>query len=128
MPRAWMRPRSSTAGAAYEPRLGPPLLQGLAQAYHLPEHLLRSWWRALCTAQWSEAEAWREALIAFRPDQPQARAVWETACSPAAVLHILELLVAERCLSRQTASQIEERLLPHVDKKGAWYGGHTAAR
>ena len=123
MRRPHPRSRLPSRGAAYEPRLGPPLLQGLAQAYHLPEHLLRSWWRALCAAQWSEAQAWREALIAFRPDQPQARAVWETACSPSAVVHILELLVAERTLTRQAATGIEDVLLPHVGRTGEWQRG-----
>lgn len=117
------RPRNSLAGARYEPRLGPPLLQGLAQAYDLPEPLLRHWWRALCAAQWSEATAWREALIAFHPDAPQARAVWETACSPAAVVHILEVLVAERTLTRQAATGIEDVLLPHVGREGEWQRG-----
>ena len=116
------RPRASTAGAAYVPRLGPPLLQGLAQAYALPEPLLLSWWRALCAAQWSEACAWREAVICWRPTHPTAQAFWAESCTPGAVMAVVEALVREGTLYRQTASQIETRLLASVTHAGTWVG------
>lgn len=126
MRRRWMAPPTSTRGSAYDLRHGPPLLQGLAQAYAVPELLLAQWWRALSQAQWSQASQWREALCRFRPTHPTAQAFWEEACTPTAVVTILEGLVKEGTLYRQTASQIEERLLRHVDAHGQWRG--TAPR
>src|SRR5262245_52418887 len=107
MRRRWQRPRNSTRGSRYEPRLGPPLLQAFAQSWGLPEPLVRHWWRALCDAQWSEAAQWRERVIALTPQDACARGFVEVDCSPRVLVGLLELLVREGTLARPTASQIE---------------------
>src|SRR5262245_2912703 len=111
MRRRWLRPRDSLKGSAYETRLGPPILQALGVARQVPEHLLRAWWRGLCEARWSEAVAWRERAIAWHPSAPDARQFWEEQCTPQAVLHVVELLVAEGTLRRPAASVLAEHVL-----------------
>jgi hypothetical protein len=121
MRKRWLRPRNSTAGADFETRLGPPILQALGVSRAVPEHILRAWWRGLCEARWSEAVAWREAAIAWHPNAEGARQFWETQCSPQAVLHIVELLVQEGTLRRPAASVLAEHVLKGVDAEGRWY-------
>jgi hypothetical protein len=86
MRRRWLKARNSTAGADYEPKLGPPILQALGVSRAVPEHVLRAWWRGLCEARWTESVAWREAAIAWHPNAPDARQFWEAECSPRKIL------------------------------------------
>ena len=123
MRRRGLAPRASTAGSRYEAKLGPPIFQTLADHWDVPEHLARSWWKALMQAEWSEAAGWRETLIAFHPARQDPRALVTDACPPATVVAVLELLVREHCLHRGTATKIEERLLSHVNAGGRWYRG-----
>src|SRR5215471_15885687 len=118
MRRRWQAPRNSLAGSRYQPQNGPPLLVALAQSWGLPAPQQWAWWRALCTAQWPEAVAFREAVIAFTPEHEDARAFVHTTCSPRGLVKVLELLVREGLLFRQTATQIEEGLLRQTDARG----------
>ena len=123
MRRPHPRSRLPSRGAAYEPRRGPPL----GKAWPRPTTRRRSGsgssWRALCAAQWSEAQAWREALYRLSSGPASGPGVTDRACSPSAVVHILQLLVAERTLTRQAATGIEDVLLPHVGRTGEWQRG-----
>ena len=125
MRRRFLTPRNSPAGARYEPKYGPPLLTALLESWGCQGGERLALWRALCDAQWSLASQWREALIHFTPEQGDARLFVEGACLPAALVAVLEGLVKEGVLPRQTASAIEEKLLGHVTKEGAWYGTQT---
>lgn len=120
--RSWMRPGSSTRGARYDPRHGPPIVATLTASWHLPEPQRYGLWRAICQAQWSEVSTWREAVVCFHPTRQDAAAFLQTQCSPQALMHVLELLVAEGALLRQSASQIETHLLQYVDRQGRWVG------
>jgi len=122
--RRWMQPRTSTP-RTYEAKLGPPIVQAFSKTWGLDESLARHWWRALCESQWSEAVAWREAVIHFSPAQQAAREFVETTCSPSSLVALLELLVQEKVLYRQTASHIELRLLEQVNREGRWYDSPT---
>src|SRR5262245_25272776 len=122
MRRRWQTPRNSLQGARYQPGNGPPLLVALGQSWGLAEHQQRAWWKALCAAQWSQAVAFREAVIAFSPEREGAREVVHTTCNPHAVVTILEALVEEGVLWRETATQIEEGVLSQTDRAGRWKG------
>ena len=125
MRRRFLKPRNSLTGARYEPKYGPPLLTALLESWGCQGGERLALWRALCDARWSLAAQWREALIHFTPERQDARLFVEADCHPAALVAVLEGLVHEGVLPRQTASRIEERLLQQVSKEGAWYGTQT---
>jgi hypothetical protein len=78
----------------------------------MPTHECYGLWRALCQARWSASAQFREELIAFYPTTDDAtRTFLHEACSPARLMQVLESLVQERYLTRQTASRIENRIL-----------------
>src|SRR5262245_30460433 len=122
MRRRWGQPRNSLQGSRYQAKNGPPLLVALGTSWGLPESQQGALWRALCRAQWSEAVAFREAVIAFAPEREQAHTVVHTTCSPRGLVTVLEALVGEGLLFRQTASAIEDALLRQTDACGRWKG------
>jgi hypothetical protein len=120
--RRFLRPRNSTRGARYPVQQGPPCFQGLCSVLGLPAHVQIAWWRALCAARWSQADAWREQLETFHPAGQDSRAFVEEACSPPVVVELLELLTLEGVLRRQSATAIEEQILAQLDAQGRWRG------
>jgi hypothetical protein len=122
MRRRWLQPRASLRGSKFQAQNGPPIFQALAQLWGLVDHEERGWWRGLCCATWSTSVAWRERLIAFAPEQPDARRFVEAQCVPAALVAVLEDLVREGAMTRQCASTIEEKILVLVDAHGVWHG------
>ena len=120
--RRWMQPRNALAGSRYEAKLGPPVLVAYGASWHLAEHEKLALWRALCQARWSLASGWRDHLIHFHPEGEDARQFVAVECNPARVVQILENLVREGVLSRETASRIEMKLLRQVTAQGQWVG------
>ena len=94
----------------------------------VPDRLQRAWWSALNSSRWSLPCEWRHKLMLYHQTKLIApKRLLHEVCSPAETVKVLEHLVQERRLTRQQATQLEERILYYVNKKGGWYGGHEGA-
>lgn len=121
MPRTrWLRPRNSLRGSRYESKYGPPILVAFGDSWQLSEAEKSALWRGICSAQWSEIVSWRQAIINFHPGIASAATFVATECSPATLIHILELLTHEQVLVRAMVNSIEKKLLACVNAHGRW--------
>lgn len=104
----------------------PRIWRCLLQACGISDQLAGESWRALAKARWSEASAFRQALLLFeeRPahlQDPDSVLAWMTAhAQPQHLVHVLECLVQERRLPRQKATAIEERIFCTMTKDDGW--------
>jgi hypothetical protein len=83
--------------------------------------LAMTWWRALGRSHHARALAVRQAVRLFDA-APVAEAYHLVygVCAPQAVIEVLEALVDAGHLLRSQATAIEEAVLRHVDREGAW--------
>jgi hypothetical protein len=96
------------------------------QIFGLDEHLCWVWWRALGKSQWSEAKAWREAVIAFdrrplhRQRPPDVEAFIHEWATPKQLMNLVEDLKTQRLLMPRDAARIEEAILTMLLPCGQW--------
>jgi len=81
-------------------------------------------WGALCRSRWSAPAAFRQAVARLEA-QPLIEALavqlWVDAhAQPWHFVELLELLVRERQLTRQTANQLMEPILATTARDGNW--------
>ena len=96
------------------------------ELWHLADEDLRRLWGALSRARFSRAVAFREQVRLMGVIRLSGRAL-APLCHAASLLAVLECLVHERLLSRRQCTQIEERLLRHIDRHGQWQGEQGGA-
>jgi hypothetical protein len=97
------------------------VFRAFAQYWDLPGALAQQWWRALSLAEHGRPLSWRQALLLYGPAPTgDSRHLIHSASAPQKVMDVLEDLVEEGLLSRQTASQIQERVLRQVSRDGRW--------
>jgi hypothetical protein len=119
----WHTRRNSLTPSTWTPKEGPAVFVTLTTSWGMPEHERYSFWRGLSQARWSETVQFREDLVHFTPvSDTVTRMFLETACSPPRLMRVLEWLVQEGCMTRATASRIENRLLasPWCDHWQVW--------
>jgi hypothetical protein len=104
----------------------PLILKAFAHyALGLDDHTRFTFWKSLCLARWSRAVEFKAALTeASTPHGLMGRETFEDFAEahgrPAALVRLLEDLVAEGTLTRRDASVIEEKLFTKIDRDGDW--------
>jgi hypothetical protein len=91
----------------------------------LPVPLTALWWQALQRARWSRAVALRSLVLcqtALATDWQHLLHLYEDTMTPAALILVLEELVAENLLSPLPARRIEEHVLTTTNQHGQWKG------
>ena len=87
----------------------------------LPDHEARTLWTALAQSTRTRPQAMRQRF-ALAGLTHISNKFWQDFCAPAAVMSVLEDLCAERRLTRQRATKIEEVVLRHITADGDWRG------
>jgi hypothetical protein len=95
------------------------ILDQLCQAWGLDEPLRRRFIGALSRARWTTARDWYRA-VQLTEVVGDRRPIAETQLAPAAIVKIVEALVAEGRFERWWASQLEKRILRCTDAAGRW--------
>ena len=102
----------------------PTLLICLARCCGIAGTLISTLWFALQHAEDAAAVQFRERLLVFesRPiATPEATArFWDTHMQPRQLVALIEALVEEGRLARQTATAMENHVLRHVLADGRW--------
>ena len=92
----------------------------------LSSDLAHAWWGALCRSRWTEARAFREAVVRYDQHPAPAQRPLEDKLhmsgwvAPEQLMALVEDLVREGCLLRREASTIQEAILAALDAAGAW--------
>jgi hypothetical protein len=92
----------------------------------LSSDLTHTWWHAVRRSRWSAAAKIHEAVLRFdahpAPGQrpTEDKAYMSALVEPQALLQLVENLVAEGCLLRREAIQLEEAILVRLDSQGEW--------
>jgi hypothetical protein len=102
----------------------PALLVCFARCCGMELHLMRAFWFALACAEHETAVHFRERLLVFesRPIVTQAATAhfWDRHMQPQQLVALIESLVEEERLARQTATAMEDHVLRHVLADGRW--------
>jgi hypothetical protein len=99
----------------------PPLFALLTSHWGLREALTRRWWFALVRSQWAIPLAWRRRVELYERDRHWAAVHLEQVIgTPAEIIAVLEALTQEGQLRRRQTTHIEEAILNHSTRTGAW--------
>jgi hypothetical protein len=77
-------------------------------------------WQGIASCPWTEVVTFRQQLLLWPTITTGRAAAVSHGVRPQDVLHIVDLLVKDRRVSKREAAQIEEAVLAHVDARGAW--------
>jgi hypothetical protein len=82
-------------------------------------------WQALCRSRWSEGQALKGVFHLHQHGHSVGYGLelLRGQLAPPRLIRVIEQLVKEGRLERQTASRVEEKILAHTDATGAWSSG-----
>src|SRR5262245_45673266 len=101
----------------------PRLLWELCHAWDFQERQTAALVSALDQTRWVRPLLWKAALAQYAGRGWRGTdALVQEACTPLAVLTVVEDLVGESTLPRDTAKVMERRILDHVGAMGHWRG------